>query len=122
MRTKLAGFVGGLWLLLATPVLGHHSVSQYDMSHPTSVTGVVKRMEWTNPHAYIYLIVKNEKGADEEWAIEINSPNYLKHNGWTSATVKAGDAITCTGGRAKDGARTMRTLTVKLANGILLRG
>lgn len=108
--------------LLAAPVLGHHSVSEYDMDHPTTITGMVERVEWANPHAYIYLMTKNEKGVDEEWAIEINSPNYLKHNGWTSTTVKSGDTITCTGGRARNGARTMRTLTVKLSNGLVLRG
>lgn len=122
MRTKVAGFMAGLSLLLATPMLGHHSVSEYDMEHPTTVTGVVERLEWTNPHAYIYLMLKNEKGVEEEWAVEINSPNFLKRNGWTSTTVKTGDTVTCTGGRAKNGARTMRTLTVKLANGLVLRG
>jgi hypothetical protein len=121
MRARLTGLIVVL-SLLATPVFGHHSVSEYDMTHPTSVTGVVERLEWTNPHAYIYLTAKNEKGVDEEWAIEINSPNYLKHNGWTSTTVKAGDTVTCTGGRAKNGARTMRTMTVTLSNGLVLRG
>jgi hypothetical protein len=108
-------------VVVGSPALAHHSVSMYDMANPTTVNGSVERVEWTNPHAYIYLMVKNPQGIAEEWAIEIDSPNFLKHNGWTSTTVKAGDTITCTGGRAKNGARTMRCTTVKLADGQELR-
>ncbi len=93
----------------------------YDMDHPTTLKGVVTRVEWTNPHGYIYLDVKNDKGETEEWAAEINSPNFLKHNGWTSTTVKPGDTITVTGGAAKSGAKTMRCTTVVLADGLTLR-
>ncbi len=107
--------------MFASPVFAHHSVSMYDMAHPTTVTGVVTKVEWMNPHAYIYLAVKNEKGQVENWAVEIDSPNFLKHNGWTSSTVKEGDTITCTGGRAKSGALTMRCTVVKLADGLELR-
>jgi hypothetical protein len=102
-------------------LFGHHSVSMYDMAHPTTVTGVVTKVEWTNPHAYLYVDVKNAKGELEHWAIEIDSPNFLKHNGWTISTVKEGDTITCTGGQAKSGALTMRCTVVKLANGLELR-
>jgi Family of unknown function (DUF6152) len=123
MRTKLTFLAAGLLLMIAAPApsFAHHSVSMYDMANPTTVTGTVERVEWTNPHAYVYLLVKDEKGETQEWAIEINSPNFLKHNGWTSTTVKAGDTITCTGGRAKDGARSMRCTGVKLSNGLALR-
>jgi hypothetical protein len=107
--------------MFASTVSGHHSVSMYDMAHPTTVTGVVTKVEWTNPHGYLHLDVKNEKGEIVPWAIEIDSPNFLKHNGWTRSTVKEGDTIACTGGRAKSGAFTMRCTTVKLANGLELR-
>jgi len=101
--------------------LAHHSVSMYDMDHPTTVKGTVTRLEWTNPHGYIYMDVKDEKGQTVEWAIEINSPNFLRHNGWTSTTVKPGDVVTVTGGAAKSGAKTMRCTTVVLADGTVLR-
>jgi len=93
----------------------------YDMSNPVTVKGVVERLEWTNPHAHLYLNVKDSKGNVEEWAIEIDRPEFLKRNGWTSATVKPGDVITATGGRAKSGARTMRCTTVELPTGRKLR-
>ncbi|HXQ25295.1 MAG TPA: DUF6152 family protein [Candidatus Acidoferrales bacterium] len=124
MARKLAiGFIALIFLAAATvpSALAHHSVSMYDMDHPTTLKGVVERLEWTNPHAYIYLSVKNDKGETEEWAVEINSPNFLKHNGWTSTTVKPGDVVTVTGGAARSGAKTMRCTTVVLADGLTLR-
>ena len=107
--------------LVAAESWGHHSVSMYDMAHPITVTGVVTKVAWMNPHGYLYLNVKNQKGETENWAIEIDSPNFLRHNGWTRTTVKEGDTISCTGGRAKNGALTMRCTLVKLANGLELR-
>jgi len=101
--------------------LAHHSVAMYDMEHPTTLKGTVERLEWTNPHGYIYLEVKDDKGQTVEWAVEINSPNFLKHNGWTSTIVKPGDVITATGGAAKSGAKTMRCTTVVLPDGTVLR-
>ena len=108
-------------LLMAPAANAHHSVSMYDMEHPSTYKGVVNRIEWTNPHAYVYLDVKDDKGQVTEWAMEINSPNFLRHNGWTSTTVKPGDIITCTGGAAKSGAKTMRCTSVVLADGLVLR-
>jgi DNA/RNA endonuclease YhcR with UshA esterase domain len=106
---------------LVPRALAHHSVSMYDMDHPTTLKGTVSRLEWTNPHGYIYLEVKDDKGQTTEWAVEINSPNFLKHNGWTSTIVKPGDVITVTGGAAKSGAKTMRCTTVVLGDGTVLR-
>jgi DNA/RNA endonuclease YhcR with UshA esterase domain len=122
MKAKeILSFAFLLILMTAQTTLAHHSTAMYDMEHPTTIKGVVKNVEWTNPHGYIYLDVKNDKGQIEEWAIEINSPNYLRHNGWTSSMVKAGDVITVTGGAAKSGAKTMRCTTVVLADGTELR-
>lgn len=121
MRTKSAIVLFCALLWSAAPAFAHHSVSMYDMAHPTTVTGTVTKLDWTNPHGYIYMDVKNAQGQIEHWAIEIDSPNFLKHNGWTSTTVKPGDAVTCTGGRAKNGALTMRCTTVTLSTGEVLR-
>src|ERR1700676_5506928 len=121
MRRKPAILIACMLLLCAVPVLAHHSVSMYDMANPTTVSGVVTKLDWTNPHGYIYVDVKNDKGQIDHWSIEIDSPNFLKHNGWTSTTVKPGDTVTCTGGRAKSGALTMRCTIVKLSTGEELR-
>jgi len=89
----------------------------YDMSHPATVTGVVKRFEWTNPHAYIYLEVKDEKGNVVEWAIEMMALNHLKSYGWSRNMVQPGDVISCTGGTAKSGSPAMLSSIIKLADG-----
>ncbi len=109
-------------LFLATvPAFAHHSLAMYDMVHPVTVQGVIERLEWTNPHARLYVSVRDNKGHAEEWTIEMDRPDFLKQNGWTSTIVKPGDTITCTGGRAKSGAKIMRCTTVELANGEKLR-
>jgi len=107
--------------LVPSPVSAHHSGAMFDMAHQISLTGVVARVEWTNPHAFMYLEVRNEKGIAEEWAVEINSPNFLRHNGWTSSTVSPGDTITVTGAPAKTGARFMHGMLVELSGGVQLR-
>jgi hypothetical protein len=121
VRMKPAFSVAALLLLCLTPALAHHSGAMFDMQRLISLTGVVTKVEWTNPHTYMYLNVKNAQGQIEEWAIEFNSPNFLKHNGWTSTTVSAGDTITCTGAPARDGARVMHSMAVELSGGLKLR-
>jgi hypothetical protein len=122
MKPTSALFLAGLWMVTAVPAFAHHAEPLYDLKNPTTVSGVVTRVEWSNPHAYLYVNVKNEKGEVEEWSIELNSPNSLKRNGWISNAVKTGDHVVCTGGRAKIGARTMRAITIELADGKKLKG
>ncbi len=121
MHVLLAFLATGVLLLLPASIAAHHSGAMFDMQHQITLTGVVTRLEWTNPHTFMYLNVKNEKGEVEEWAVEANSPNFLRHNGWTSTTINAGDTITCTGAPAKSGARFMHVMTVELPNGVRLR-
>lgn len=116
IRSLLVACAAGLSLLCATPLLAHHSGAIFDMQRQITLKGVVTRVEWTNPHAFFYLNVKDEKGIVEEWAIEINSSNFLKHNGWTSATVNPGDTIAWTGAPAKTGAKFMHGTMVELAS------
>ncbi len=94
---------GGLGLLMIAPVSAHHSfAAEYDSTDPLSVSGVVTRIEWTNPHAYIYVDVKDDSGKLVNWAFEGYPPNTLKRTGFTRDSVKAGDAITITGYHARD--------------------
>jgi hypothetical protein len=118
MTISRRAFLSGLGLAgAAAPLLAHHGTGMYDMSHPTTVTGVVKRFEWTNPHAYIYLEVKDEKGNAVEWSVEMMALNHLKSYGWARNTVQPGDVITCTGGAAKSGAPFMLSSIIKLPDG-----
>ncbi len=122
IRSALAILTLGFALLAGTePLLAHHSTAMYDMASPVTVTGVVTRFEWTNPHAFIYLNVKDEKGNVVEWAIEMMSLNHLKSYGWARDLVKPGDVISCTGGRAKSGLPTMLSSLMKLADGRMIK-
>jgi hypothetical protein len=122
MNLRLTAATVALSLLLtATPSFAHHSTAMYNMANPTTVTGVVKRFEWTNPHAYIYLEVKDEQGKTVEWAVEMMSLNHLKSYGWSHSTVMPGDTITCTGGAAKSGDPAMLSSLIKLADGRMIK-
>ena len=105
-------------LIMTVPISAHHSTAMYDSQNPRTVTGVVKKFEWTNPHAFIYVEVKDEKtGKTVEWEVEMMSLNHLRSYGWTSKTVKAGETISCTGAPAKSGAPSMIANRMKLADG-----
>jgi hypothetical protein len=118
---KVRFFALLLLLAFVVPALAHHSTSMYDMNHPVTVTGSVKRFEWTNPHAFIYLDVKDEKGNTVEWEVEMMSLNHLRGYGWTRSTVKVGDMISCTGGAAKSGAPSMISSFMKLGDGRMMK-
>jgi Family of unknown function (DUF6152) len=122
MITSRRAFLLGSGIGLATlPLLAHHGTGMYDMSNPTTITGVVKRFEWTNPHAYIYVDVKDDKGNLVEWAVEMMSLNHLKSYGWSRNTVQPGDTISCTGGAAKSGAPAMLSSLIKLGDGRVIK-
>jgi hypothetical protein len=110
------------WLLTTGSLSAHHSTAMYDNQNPVTVTGTVKRFEWTNPHAFVYLEVKDEKtGKMVEWEVEMMSLNHLRGYGWTSKTVKQGDSLSATGAPAKSGAPSMIANRMKLADGREIR-
>ena len=115
----LAAALGSL--PVATPCFAHHSTAMYNMANPVTVTGVVKRFEWQNPHAYIYLEVTDEHGKKVEWQVEMMSLNHLKSYGWMHDTVKSGDVISCTGGAAKSGDPAMISSLIKLPDGRMIK-
>jgi hypothetical protein len=122
MKWRLAALLAAFSLLFMTgSISAHHSTAMYDNEHPITVTGSVKKFDWTNPHAFIYIEVKNEKGNIVEWEVEMMSLNHLRGYGWTSKTVKAGDMISCTGSPAKSGAPSMISNRMKLADGREIR-
>ena len=107
MKTRVTVAVASLAGLLVTavPVVAHHSfAAEYDASKPIKLTGPVTKIEWTNPHCFFYIDVKNgESGKIENWAFELGNPNALLRAGWTPTSVKIGDAVTVDGSRARDG-------------------
>ena len=112
----------GLGVLVGAGIAhAHHSTAMYDMANPVTVKGSVKRFEWTNPHAFIFLEVKDDKGVATEWEIELMSLNHLRSYGWVRSTVKPGDVISATGGAAKSGAPSMIAGVVELPDGRKIR-
>lgn len=122
MKSRFFTGILALGLLAGTMPLGaHHSTTMYNMGAPTTVTGKVKKFDWTNPHAYIYLDVTGADGKVVTWQIEMMSLNHLKSYGWTRKTVVEGDVISCTGGAAKSGDPAMLSSLIKLADGRLIK-
>ena len=118
MKIKAAVLVVGVGLLLAgRPVVAHHAfAAEFDAEKPVKLTGSVTKLEWTNPHAWIYIDVKDETGTVANWAFELASPNGLMQSGWTRFSLKPGDVVTVEGTRAKNGSTKANAQTVILGS------
>ena len=117
-KSFFAGFIFVVSaFVISQPLFAHHSSSAYDMEHPVNMKGVITNVEWTNPHVFIFLDVKDDNGGVEEWRVEGNSPNMLVRTGWKKEMIKAGDQLTVNGALAKNGSKVMRLITLTLANG-----
>jgi hypothetical protein len=106
-----------LLLPLAAIAVAHHSTAPYDLVHGTIIVGEVKRFEWENPHAHIYLDVTGEDAEVEHWTVEMESPSILGRLGWRKDSLKPGDRISVTGGRAKNGSFQIRAVFIVLPDG-----
>lgn len=89
---KLLSLVATLFVM-ACPVQAHHSFAMFDKTRVVTVQGTVRKVEWTNPHVYIFVEVPDAKGGKTQYALECNSPNVLMRTGWKPATLKVGDAV-----------------------------
>ena len=119
MRIRLTLAVAGIvGLLAAVPVVAHHSfAAEYDAEKPMKVTGTITKIEWTNPHCFFYVDVKNEaSGKTENWGFEMGNPNALLRLGWTRNSLKQGDTVTVEGSRARDGSLHANARVMVLAS------
>lgn len=107
-------------LMGATAVGAHHSFAAFDRAKEVTVTGVVKEVQWNNPHAWIQVMTTDAKGKQTEWGFECGSPNMMARTGWTSRTVKAGDRVTIVGNPLKDGRPNATLVRITLADGRVL--
>lgn len=93
--------VACLVLLSTSSVAAHHNFrSEFDINSPFNVTGTVTRVEWTNPHTWFYVDVKDDKGVVTNWAMEMGSPNALMRAGWKRTSMTAGDVVSVEGYRS----------------------
>jgi hypothetical protein len=120
MKSAILALAVLVSLLVADPALAHHSYAAFDREKKVTLTGVVKEFQWNNPHAWIQIMVADEKGRQVEWGVECGSPNMMARTGWRSSTLKAGDKVVATVNPLKDGRPNGSLVTVTLADGRVL--
>lgn len=110
--------IWAMGLALAPLVLAHHAyTAEFDTTKPVKLTGVLTRVEWANPHIWIYLDVKDDKGSVTNWGFSASPPGMLQRRGITRGSLKLGEVLTVTGHRAKDGSNNASGNIVTFADG-----
>jgi hypothetical protein len=120
-KTFLAAGAALITLAAALPAAAHHSfAAEFDINQPIQLRGTVIRMEFTNPHSWIYLKVTTDSGEVQEWAIEGGAPNALIRRGWNRDSLPAGTEVTVLGYRSRDGTLRANGASVTLPDGSTL--
>lgn len=109
--------VGAVLLLAASAAFAHHGAAGYDSNKLTTLKGTVTEFRFQNPHAQIFLDVKDSSGKVQNWILEAVGIATLSRSGWTKSIIKPGDEVTVTGNPAKNGSASMRLTKVVLASG-----
>src|SRR5262245_61896761 len=116
--TKALAFLTVALLALAIPLAAHHSfAAEYDSTKPVDVTGTLTKVEWTNPHIWFYLDVRDDKGTVTNWGFSAAPPGVLMRRGIQKEVLKVGSVIHVQGFRAKDGSNNASGGTVTFADG-----
>ena len=103
----------------ASAALAHHSFAMFDAEKAIKLEGTVKEFQWTNPHSWILMMVKNQQGVDEQWAIEMGGPAGLARQGWIPKTLTPGMKVSAIIHPLKDGTRGGQFMAVTLPDGSL---
>ena len=104
-------------LLAAQPALAHHSFAPFDLEKDISLKGTIKEVQFTNPHVWLQVMVKDDKGVETEWSIEAGAPGMLLRTGWKPNTLKPGDAVTVVAHPARNGMPNGSLIRVTVPDG-----
>jgi hypothetical protein len=119
MRRIVLGLMIVAAMTAATmPLMAHHSfAAEFDSNKTLKMTGVVTKIDWTNPHVWFYVDVKDDSGKVTNWGFEMGPPHLLQGSGWTRTTMKLGDQVNVIGSAAKNGSNRANARTVTTADG-----
>jgi hypothetical protein len=121
LRVVFAGVI--LSIASGVPLIAHHSfAAEFDGSKAIRVQGSLTKVDWSNPHIYFYLDVKEDNGNIVKWSCEAGSPGALSRRGFKRGDLKLGDTVIVDGYRAKDGSRLMDARRVTLPDGRVVSG
>ena len=123
MKQRLLAVAVLFATLGAGSVWAHHSLAaEYDTKKPIKLTGKMTKLDWRNPHAWIYVDAKMPNGSTEKWQCELGSPNAMTRAGFFQDSIAIGDEIVLDGSLAKDGSKTCSTRVVTNKDGeVVLR-
>jgi hypothetical protein len=114
----VAAFALTVSLMFSSAVVAHHSfVAQFDRNKPRTLVGPVTKLDWINPHARIFMDVKDANGHVANWEVELAAPAILIRRGWTRSAIKIGETVTVNGSLAKDGSNLINATSLTLSNG-----
>ncbi|HEY2846121.1 MAG TPA: DUF6152 family protein [Bryobacteraceae bacterium] len=112
------GIAAVLLVAMVAPAFPHHSAAaEFDVNNPIALDGVITKLEWTNPHAHLYMDVTDAGGKVNNWNLELASPNMLSRNGWSRNSLKAGDKVSVTGLKAKDSSNAAYANSITFPDG-----
>jgi Family of unknown function (DUF6152) len=123
MKLKFGIAFAAFAIAASTPLAAHHSfAAEFDASKAFRIQGTLTKIEWTNPHSYFYVNVKDEQGNIVNWGCEAGAPGALSRRGFKRGDIKLGDTIVVDGYLAKDGSHLMDARRVTLPDGRIVSG